>query len=568
MMFFLIGAFIAGMLTIVAPCVLPLLPVIIGGSVSGNNTDKRRPLIIAGSLAVSLVIFTLLLKATSLLINIPPRSIAFFSGGLIILIGLFTLFPLAYAKLIAKTGLEPRAQRVLSRGYHNQNGLVGPVITGAALGPVFSSCSPVYAYILATVLPANFFQAFAYIIAYVLGLSSLLLFVGYYGQRFVARIKFASNPKGWFQRSVAILFIVVGLLIFTGYDKKFQVFVSNHTPFNFDSLSSKLMPGSKRTVDDSKLLNVPAADVPELTGIEGWINSEPLTLEGLKGKVVLIDFWTYSCINCIRNNVYLEKWYEAYKDQGFVIIGVHAPEFAFEKVKANVEQGVHEQHITYPVALDNNLDTWNAFGNRSWPAAYLIDKDGQVRRFHEGEGGYNEEERAIRELLSQNGANLSDVMATDGSEAVPITYSQTPETYLGATRASNYAGSPYIDEGLTSSFSYPGSLRLNQWALSGKWEIQGEKIIARGNSKLKFRFAAKDMYLVMGSASAQTMGITLNGKPISGSGNEGQDVIDNKITVGDSRLYRLVEYPGFTDDGTAELSVPDGTELNAFTFGS
>lgn len=567
-MFLIFGAFIAGLLTALAPCVLPLLPIIIGGSVTGDNKDKKRPLIIAGSLAVSLIIFTLLLKATSLLINIPPKSITYASGTIIIIIGLLSLFPLFYARALAKLGIEPRAQRALGKGFQNKNSLIGPIVTGAALGPVFSSCSPVYAYILATILPVSFIQAFAYIVAYVLGLSLLLLLIGYYGQRFVGRIKFASNPKGWFQRIIAILFIVVGLLIFTGYDKKFQVFVSAHTPFNFDSLSTKLLPGSRRKTDDSKLLNIPAADVPELTGIQGWINSDPLTLQSLKGKVVLIDFWTYSCINCIRNNVYLEKWYETYKDKGLVIIGVHAPEFAFEKVKANVEQGVLDQHITYPVALDNNLDTWNAFGNRSWPASYLIDKDGKVRRFHEGEGEYNEEERAIRELLSQNGASLSDSMATDGSEAVPITYSQTPETYLGSDRASNYAGSPGLGSVSTGSFSYLKDLRDNQWALSGTWEITPEKIIAHGNSKLKFRFSAKDMYLVMGSVKPQDLGITLNSKPLSGTGNEGQDVHDNKITVSESRLYRLVEYPGFTAGGTVELTVPDGMALNAFTFGS
>jgi cytochrome c-type biogenesis protein len=221
-MFLLLGAFIAGILTVLAPCVLPLLPIIIGGSVSVNEKYKKRPIIIAASLAISLIVFTLLLKATTLLINIPPNSINYFSGGIIVLLGLVTLFPGIYALIIAKLGIEQRTQKILGKGYNNKRSFIGPLITGAALGPVFSSCSPVYAYILATVLPANFAQAMVYIVAYVLGLSLFLLIIGYYGQGFIGKIKFAANPRGTFQRVIAVLFIVVGLSIATGFNVTFQ----------------------------------------------------------------------------------------------------------------------------------------------------------------------------------------------------------------------------------------------------------------------------------------------------------------------------------------------------------
>src|SRR5690349_3200592 len=221
-MFLLLGSFIAGALTVLAPCVLALLPVIVGGSVQGNTLDKKRPLVIAVSLAISIFVFTLLLKATSLLVDIDPRTITYISGGIIILVGMLTLFPGIYAKVLIKLGIEHRAINLLGKSNQNRQSVVGPVITGAALGPVFSSCSPVYAYILATVLPVNFGPAMAYIIAYIMGLALVLLLIGYLGQRFISRIKFASNPKGWFQRTIAILFIIVGLLVFTGYDKRFQ----------------------------------------------------------------------------------------------------------------------------------------------------------------------------------------------------------------------------------------------------------------------------------------------------------------------------------------------------------
>lgn len=567
-MFLLLGAFIAGLLTVLAPCVLPLLPIIIGGSLSGDTKDKKRPLVIALSLAVSLVAFTLLLKATTLLINVPPRTFSYISGTIILALGFITLFPAIYARLIARVGIEKGAQKVLGKGFNDKRSLVGPIIIGAALGPVFSSCSPVYAYILATILPVNFAQALAYIISYVLGLSVVLLLIGFYGQRFVGKIKFASDPKGWFQRILAILFIIVGLLVFTGYDKQFQVWVSTHTPLNFDAVSSKLLPASKNKTTDSKLFNVQAYTAPEFSGLQQWINGQPLTLQKLKGKVVLIDFWTYSCINCIRNNPYLEKWHETYKQDGLVVIGLHAPEFAFEKNLANVAKAVKEQHITYPIALDNDFATWNAYNNRSWPSSYLIDANGSVRRIHEGEGQYQEEETAIRQLLIENGARLHNSMAVKSPVATAVSPRQSPETYLGSRRSSNYTGSPALAAASVQTFTRASTLTKNQWSLGGTWEVSSDKIIARGGSTLAFHVAAKEVYLVGGSSTPQAVSIELDGKPVSSQGSAGSDVHDSMVEFGESRLYRLVSFPKFAQDSTIVLSVPDGVELNVFTFGS
>ena len=567
-MLLLFGAFIAGLLTVVAPCVLPLLPIIIGGSVTGDATDKKRPYVIIAALATSLIIFTLLLKASTLLINIPPKAITYFSGSIIITLGLLTLFPIFYAKVMAKVGFEKRSQQLLGKGFKNKSSLAGPIIIGAALGPVFSSCSPVYAYILATVLPANFFQAFAYIIAYVLGLSAILLLISIYGQRFISRIKFAANPKGWFQRGIAILFIAVGLLVFTGYDKRVQTWVSTHTPLDFDSLSAKLIPGSSNSTSRNGNLNVEPYDAPELVGIQDWINSKPLTLKDLRGKVVLVDFWTYSCINCIRNNPYIEKWYKTYKDQGFVVIGMHAPEFAFEKVLGNVKKGVNDQKITYPVALDNDFSTWNAFRNQYWPAAYLIDAEGKVRREHFGEGEYQESEDAIRALLEEKGARLSGKMVTTGKEKVPQTSGQTPETYLGSARASNYSGSPALGASNRANFTQSSGLRPDYWSLGGTWEVDEQSITARGNSTLRFRVSGKEVYLVMGAETEVKVGLQLDGKPVSQTRSAGSDVTDNHVIVKESKLYRLVSHPTFVEDSIIELTIPDGVTLNAFTFGS
>jgi cytochrome c biogenesis protein CcdA/thiol-disulfide isomerase/thioredoxin len=570
-MFLLFGSFIAGMLTVLAPCVLALLPIIVGGSVQGDVRDKKRPLVIAASLAISIFVFTLLLKASSLLVDIDPRTITYVSGSIIVIVGLLTLFPGIYAKALIRLGVEHRAVGLLGKSNQNKRGLVGPIITGAALGPVFSSCSPVYAYILATVLPVNFAQAMAYIVAYILGLAIVLLLIGYYGQRFISRIKFASDPKGMFQRAIAILFIVVGLLVFTGYDKKFQTYVSEHTPFNFDKLSSQLLPGSQNKVSGDGVLNVEPYPAAEFKGLDGWINSKPLTLQELRGKVVLVDFWTYSCINCIRNNPYLDKWHQTYKDQGLVVVGVHAPEFAFEKERANVLKAVKDQRISYPVALDNDFSTWNAFDNRSWPSAYLIDADGNVRRIHEGEGQYAETEQAIRDLLTEKGARLVGVGMTSGDTKPPVTADQTPETYLGSARASNYSGSPALAAAPIATFTPDGQLGANEWTLGGTWEVQQQKIIARGGSTLRIKVSAKNMYLVGGASNTSTrqqIGVMLDGKPISATDAAGDDVRDSMVGVQESKLYRLVSFGDFTKDKEVTLTVPDGVELNVFTFGS
>jgi cytochrome c biogenesis protein CcdA/thiol-disulfide isomerase/thioredoxin len=506
-MFLLIGAFIAGVLTVLAPCVLPLLPVIIGGSISGNTRDKRRPFLIAGSLAISLIVFTVLLKATTLLINIPPQAITYFSGGIIVALGLATLFPQVYITIIGRLGIEHRAQHLLGTGTKNRSQFLGPIITGAALGPVFSSCSPVYAYILATVLPAHFGQAMAYIVSYVIGLALILLAVGYYGQRLTARLKFASNPKGAFQRGLGGLFVVVGVLIITGTGTKIQVWVGDHTPFNFDGFSSKLIPkqAGGAILDNSKLYNVPSFKAPELAGIQDWINSKPLTLKQLKGKVVLIDFWTYTCINCIRSLPYVQGWYSEYHKDGLVVIGIEAPEFSYEKIPSNVAAAVKQDGLTYPIAIDGNLATWNAYHNEYWPADYLIDRSGNVRREYFGEGEYAQTEQAIRGLLAENSSTkLSSKLVAPSNTPAPINQNQTPETYLGSDRADAYTGAPQLGSQTDQIYRFASNLMSSQWSLSGEWQVSGSNITAGTNAKIEINVAAKNVYVVGGAQKASS----------------------------------------------------------------
>jgi len=568
-MFLLIGSFIAGMITVLAPCVLPLLPVIIGGSISGKVDDKKRPLIIAASLAASLIVFTVLLKATTLFIDIPPATFTIISGGILVILGIALFFPNIYDAVIAKLNLQAKSQQLLGQA-GGKGKYVGAIITGAALGPVFSSCSPVYAYIIATVLPVNFAEAMLYILAYVLGLSLMLLLIGYLGQRFLRRIKFIANPRGWFIRTIAIIFVVVGLLIMSGYDKKLQTYVSTHTPFNFDAFSSTLLPEGGTKTNGEGVLNVDAYDAPEFTGLTNWINSKPLTKEDLKGKVVLIDFWTYSCINCIRTQPYLKDWYSTYKDSDFVIVGLHAPEFSFEKNPNNVRDAVKKAGLEYPIALDNDFSTWNAYQNQYWPGTYLLDKEGKVRRYHGGEGEYKQTEQAIRALLGENGGRVPErtTKALDGT--VPVSEDQTPETYLGTKRASNFVGTPLLTAGTGVKSFTPGELKdVDDWTLSGSWDVSSEGIKAVNDSTIRFRLAAKEVYFVTtGDGAGKQVSVTLNGQPISQTGMAGDDVKDSKIMVDEGKLYRAVKFKSFEQDSTIELTVPEGVQINVFTFGS
>ena len=409
-MLLLLTSFLAGVLTVFAPCVLILLPVIVGSSLASDTDqkmDRKKPYIISISLGFSVLLFTLILKASTVLIGVDPQVWKSVSGGIVIILGLSLLFPLLWAKFSAVLGFENSSNNLMRRA-SKRSGMLGYILTGAALGPVFSACSPIYALILATVLPANLALGLVYMTLYTTGLSLTLLIIALAGRRVTKRLNWIATPNGWFRRSLAIMLILVGIAVVTGFDKKVQTWALEKIPFNSTKIEEKLIP-KKEAVSVKKIVIKKAEfnitipyQAPEIRGIKSWINSNPLTIAELKDKVVLIDFWTYSCINCIRTQPYLNKWYDSYKKDGFEILGVHAPEFAFEKVEKNVQREVKKAKILYPVALDNGFATWNAYGNQYWPARYLIDKEGKVRYTHFGEGDYDGTEAALQELLKEN----------------------------------------------------------------------------------------------------------------------------------------------------------------------
>ncbi|MGH7142385.1 MAG: redoxin family protein [Candidatus Saccharimonadales bacterium] len=568
-MLLLLISFIAGILTILAPCVLTLLPVIVGGSVSAKARDRGRPYVIAASLASSIIIFTLLLKVSTLLINLSPNVLTDISGGLLLALGLVAILPEAWERLVIALNWQAASQRFLGRGEKNRGKYAGPVLIGIALGPIFASCSPTYAFILASVLPHSFLSGLIYLIAYSIGLVLALLVISLAGRRYISRFPWAINTHSLFRRIVGIGFVLIGVAIIGGQEVKIETWVANHLPFDETKIeqillakqdSSSLISKIGTDISDDTVLNVPSTPAPAFQGLTNWINSPPLTLAHLKGKVVLVDFWTYSCINCIRSIPYVEKWYDTYKDDGFVVVGVSTPEFAFEHVPANVEAAVKSDGITYPVALDNNYDTWNAFQNDSWPADYLIDKSGDIRYISLGEGNYGTTEKAIQLLLG-----IDKPLQTPTSK-VPIAQNQTPETYFGTNRDQDYVGTPYLSDGITF-FKPEPSLNSNEWTLSGSWQINPEYITSQGNSAtLSFNVNAKDVYAVAGSLNSQAESVSV-GLPPNVAGQYGSDAPNGTTTISGSRLYHLVSLKQFGDT-TVTLKVPSGVSLYTFTFGS
>jgi thiol-disulfide isomerase/thioredoxin len=298
--------------------------------------------------------------------------------------------------------------------------------------------------------------------------------------------------------------------------------------------------------------------LPGFDGATGWLNSEPLAAEGLRGKVVLVDFWTYTCINWLRTLGYVRAWHEKYADQGLVVVGVHTPEFPFEQDVDNVREAAKEMRVEYPIALDNDYAVWQAFSNHYWPAVYIADVEGRIRYHHFGEGAYDECEREIQQLLGVEDDLVS--VADEGFEAqADLANLESPETYLGAEQAQNFAG---FDESI---------LRLNQWALSGDWTIGGRASVLNGaGGGILFRFHARDVNLVMGPPERGTdvpFRVLVDGEPPGAA--HGLDIDEQGHgTLSQQRLYQLVREPGSIGDRTFEIRFEaPGAEAYCFTFG-
>ena len=578
-MFLLFLSFIAGVLTVLAPCVLPVLPIIIGGS--AQDSQRRNPYVITASLAVAVVLFTLLLKFSTLFVNVPPEVWSYTSGTIIIFFGLITIFPNFWDKFNFRLGLSAGSDKILNSSAH-QTGRIGDMLIGLSLGPVFSSCSPTYFLILATVLPQSFGKGLADLIAYALGLSLILLLISLLGRRFIEKAKIAANPNGVFKRVLGVLFLVVGILIFTGGDKKMQVFFANHGWSGVSSIEQYFLtqlntPMPAGITFDNTVANKNLPRYHEIVNPSGFVNTSSIKIGDLIGKkVIIVDFMTYSCINCIRTFPYLNAWYEKYHDKGLEIIGIHTPEFSFEKNIDNVRKAMAGFGIKFPVVLDNNYGTWNAYSNNYWPNKFIIDIDGYVAFNHAGEGGYEETEQKIQELLAEKMVRDKQSVAAVPTGIVQVTSTLptavgSPETYFGSAR-NEYLANGVPQQSGEQKLIAPNAVNLNELNLVGAWNFEDE--FAQTNEvvdKIIYRYSAHNVHFVASSEIPNKVEVLRDGVSLT-KDTAGSDVVfengKSYLLIHDERLYNVVSDKAGSGEHTLQFIINSaGLKAYTFTFG-
>jgi cytochrome c biogenesis protein CcdA/thiol-disulfide isomerase/thioredoxin len=581
--------FIAGAATAVSPCVLPVLPVALSAGATGG---RRRPLGIVVGLTVSFTFAVVALVYVIDALGLPNELLRNLAIGALIAFGAVLMVPPLAARLEAwlsalgaRAGLRPRAA---GEGFWPGVGL------GASLGILYLPCAGP---ILAGVITVTASQSFnvgrlAVALAYGLGSALVLYLLMLGGRRLVAPL---ARRGAALQVATGAIMVVVGLAMAAEYDLRFQREVTAELPSFLVNPAEGIENTSSAQAALADIRGIsahgigaevergtaPAAakapakgesglpvlgEAPEFADTERWFNTpggRPLTLQGLRGRVVLVDFWTYTCINCIRTLPYLNAWYRRYHRDGLTIVGVHTPEFPFEREAGNVEAAIAREGIRYPVVQDNEYGTWSAYGNQFWPAEYFVDANGNVRYAHFGEGEYGKKEEVIRELLAEAG----DRVGKHRSGAHGIAPSEgvtTPETYLGPFRAERFTNAE-LSPGL-HDFSAPAQVPANEFAFRGRWRIQLKSATAAGGSRLDFNFDARRVYLVMGSPGHdRSVRVKLDGRPIAAA-DAGSDVHGGVVTVGAQRLYNLVDLPR-VEDHVLELEPEKGVTGYAFTFG-
>lgn len=536
-------SFLEGLALIASPCILPVLPLVLATSVEGG---RRRPFGIILGFVLAFTLFALLSRKLVMVFNINLDSIKY---GSLIFLAIFGLILLSEKLSNLFSALTQRfANAGNNLTLNAKDGFGSGVLIGMLIGLVWTPCAgPILAAILVQVIrQESDVQALFLIAVFALGAGVPMLVISITGRKIISKLGFFTKHAEGVRRSFGVVILIAVVVIASGFD--------------FSSLSRR-NDVQAITNQDGIINAISPYQAPEFAGIDAWLNSVPLTMTSLKGKVVLVDFWTYSCINCVRTLPYLVEWDKKYRDKGLVIVGVHSPEFEFEKNQANVQAAIAKYGITYPVGLDNKLDSWTNFKNQYWPAHYLIDKEGKVVYTHFGEHAYNVIENNIRYLLG-----LSK-MEPEVSNKDSQSSSQTPETYLGTARATNFS-SPENINGLVQTFHMPDSLLLNKWALSGKWRVEKERIIAQeAGAKLRFHFTAKKVFVVLGSKNGKEVAVNVmfNGKLPGDS--SGQDAADGKLTVSNHALYEIIDQQS-AKEGVLEITSEDpGLEAYAFTFG-
>jgi cytochrome c biogenesis protein CcdA/thiol-disulfide isomerase/thioredoxin len=578
-------AYLGGVLTIVSPCILPVLPFVLARA-DRPFLRNGLPMLVGMALAFA-VVATLASVAGGWVVSANQYG-RIAALTLLAIFGVTLVFPEAADRLMRPL-VAVGARLSQSADQASDGSLLAPLLLGVATGFLWAPCAgPVLGLIqTGAALQGASVKTTLLLLAYAAGAATSLALALLIGGRVFAAMKRSIGAGEWIRRGLGAAVLIAIVAIALGLDTGFLTNLSIASTSSLEQgLLDKLRPRENVAITGgpSMMRANPAgqsADLPVegplpfLSGAVEWLNSKPLTTEDLKGKVVLVDFWTYSCINCLRAIPYVRAWAEKYRDHGLVVIGVHAPEFAFERNIDNVKKAISTLRIEYPVAIDNDYKVWRAFENEYWPAHYFIDAKGQIRHHHFGEGEYDESERIIQKLLAEAGdsnvpTNIAAVSASGAEAASAKADVESPETYIGYNRIDHFVSPGGVVQD-TGHVYNAGSPQLNEWSLAGNWTISCERaLLNEKDGSIVYRFHARDLHLVLGPAadgSPVRFMVTIDGKAPGAShgidvDSEGQGVVTAQP------LYQLVRDPGAVADHSFEIRFLDsGVQAYAFTFG-
>jgi cytochrome c biogenesis protein CcdA/thiol-disulfide isomerase/thioredoxin len=587
-MILLFLAFLGGILTIISPCILPVLPFVFA---KADQPFRKSGLPLLAGMAVTFAAFAAIATVGGAWIVRANQYGRVLALVVLAIFGLTLLWP-ALADRLSRPFVQLGSRLSQPSGSDSQPSVLRSLLLGIATGLLWAPCAgPILGLILTgAALQGASERSVFLLLAYAAGAATSLAVVLLAGGRVFAALKRSLGAEVWIRSVLGVAVLAGVAAIALGLDRGVltqislastsgveQSLIDRFHPNTQAQNDSQKKPGSMMMMMSASATGAAAGpqELPDLSGAVAWLNSPPLNRDQLKGHVVLIDFWTYSCINCLRSIPYVRAWADRYKDSGLVVIGVHTPEFAFEKDLDNVKRAVGEFKITYPVALDDDYKIWKAFNNSYWPADYLIDATGKIRHHHFGEGKYDETEEQIQELLKEHNGQLSVnglvKVAATGAEAAPDSDVESPETYVGYDRADSFLSPGGLKQDVAHVYSLPKHLELNQWGLSGNWTDHKQVAsLDSARGKIVYRFHARDVHLVLGPAA--------NGKPVrfrvlidgkAPGENHGVDTDaqgDGKIV--DHRLYQLIRQKDPIEDRTFEIEFLDpGAQAFAFTFG-
>jgi cytochrome c biogenesis protein CcdA/thiol-disulfide isomerase/thioredoxin len=564
----------------VSPCILPVLPFVFSRADQPFRRSGLPLLIGMASTFAAVAGLATFAGAWVVRANQIGRILAIV---VLALLGLALLFP-SLAEYLTRP-LVRFGGRVQGQNSSDAPSIGRSLVLGMSTGLLWAPCAgPILGLILtgAAIQGPSAHTTFL-LLSFAAGAASSLAVALLAGKKVFARMKKSLGAEEWIRRGLGAAVLVGVVAISFGWDTGILRRLSLSSTSGIEqTLIDRFHRVAYAKAGDSASAPSGAVELghegsfPGLDGAVSWLNSPPLSRKQLKGKVIVIDFWTYSCINCLRSIPYVEAWSEKYKNDGLVVIGVHTPEFAFEKDRSNVAKAVADLKITYPVAIDSDYAIWKAFNNEYWPAHYFIDAQGSIRYHHFGEGKYAESEEVIQQLLREKNAALkTDGLVQvngSGAEAPPDSNNvASPETYIGYTRQQNYVSPQSIKQDKSQVYTAPSRLTVNQWGLAGAWNVSGEHAsLTAAPGKVIFRFHARDLHLVLGpgkNGQAVRFRVRIDGTPPGDDHGSDTDEKGEGV-VREYRLYQLVRQKGKVEDRTFEIEFLDpGVQAFAFTFG-